>query len=305
MKTGGTVSLRDLVSEAEVILRSGNCSCSEDPRREATTLLEAAVGATRVDILVRPDLTADAEGVARYMEMIDRRSKGVPLQLLVGKTGFHDIVLRVERGVFIPRPETEVLVELALGAIRERLSSSTEPIRVLDLCTGTGAVAIAVAASVRDSTDSRVSIHAGDLNSRAVRLARTNAQESEVADLVEVRRSDLFSAFKDLLGTVDVLTANPPYIDPKERDTLPPEVKNADPKEALFDPAGGTGFHQRIAEQAREFLQPGGWLLFEIGEAQGPEVRDQLEMLGFVDAEVLPDFAERNRIVRARWMGQE
>jgi release factor glutamine methyltransferase len=104
---------------------------------------------------------------------------------------------------------------------------------------------------------------------------------------------------------VDVLTANPPYIDPKERDTLPPEVKNADPTEALFDPAGGTGFHQRIAEQAREFLQPGGWLLFEIGEAQGPEVRDQLEMLGFVDAEVLPDFAERNRIVRARWMGQE
>jgi release factor glutamine methyltransferase len=131
-----------------------------------------------------------------------------------------------------------------------------------------------------------------------VRLARRNAERNGVT--VDVRRSDLFSAFADLEGSVDVLVANPPYIAPEERGTLPVEVRLGDPEEALFDPEGGTGFHRRIADRGRDFLRPGGTIALEIGERQGDEVRARLEELGYRDVAVLPDLAGRCRVVRGR-----
>jgi release factor glutamine methyltransferase len=206
----------------------------------------------------------------------------------------------VAPGVFIPRPETELLVEEAGGWISERLArhgaDDAEPLRVLDLCTGTGAVAVALARRFR--SDPRVELHAGDWSLRAVYLARRNAGRNDVR--VAVRRSDLFSAFADLEGAVDVVVANPPYVAPHEEESLPVEVRMGDPAAAVFDPEGGTGFHRRIAARAHAFLRPGGLLAMEIGERQGAEVTATLRGAAYEDVTVRRDLAGRDRVVRGR-----
>jgi release factor glutamine methyltransferase len=188
-------------------------------------------------------------------------------------------------------------MEESIRELSGRLAADRDSgITVLDLCTGTGAVAVALAHRFRK--EPRVRVHAGDWSLRAVRLARRNSERNGVA--LDVRRSDLFSAFADLEGRVDVLVANPPYLAPEERGMLPVEVRLGDPEEALFDPEGGTGFHRRIAERGRAFLRPGGTIALEIGERQGDEVRARLEELGYRDVTVLPDLAGRCRVVRGR-----
>jgi release factor glutamine methyltransferase len=131
-----------------------------------------------------------------------------------------------------------------------------------------------------------------------MRLARQNAVRNRVE--VDVRRSDLFSAFADLEGRVDVLTANPPYIAPAERDSLPLEVLLGDPEDALFDPEGGTGFHARLAARGADFLRPGGLLAMEIGADQGPAVVALAAAAGLAGARVMRDLAGRDRIVTGR-----
>lgn len=291
-------TLRELVEAGAGELRWSEGCARENPRREASLLLQAAVGLDRAQIVVHGDQAAAPGEAARYWDLVRHRARGLPLQLLLGETGFHDVTLSVEPGVFIPRPETELLVE-EIGRDVDARFRGEDPdrgIAVLDLCTGTGAVAVAIARRFRD--DVRVRVFAGDWNVRAVHLARRNAERNGTA--VDVRRSDLFSAFADLEGRVDALVANPPYISLEERETLPLEVRLGDPADALFDPDGGTGFHRRIAVRGLDFLRPGGMLALEIGERQGPEVAALLEGSGYRDVAVLKDLAGRDRIVRGR-----
>lgn len=291
-------TLRELVEAGAGELRWAEGCARDNPRREASLLLQAAVGLDRSQIVVRGDQAAAPGEAARYWDLVRRRARGLPLQLLIGETGFHDVILSVEPGVFIPRPETELLVEETERDVAAllRADDSDRRVVVMDLCTGTGAVAVAVAWRFRP--EPRVRVHAGDWSLRAVHLARRNARRNGLT--VDVRRSDLFSAFADLEGAVDALVANPPYISPEERDTLPVEVRLGDPEDALFDPDGGTGFHRRIASRGRDFLRPGGTIALEIGERQGAEVREMLEDLGYLEVAVLRDLAGRERVVRGR-----
>ncbi|MBZ0269543.1 peptide chain release factor N(5)-glutamine methyltransferase, partial [bacterium] len=213
---------------------------------------------------------------------------------LTGQREFWSLRLAVTEATLVPRPQTELLVELALVCI-----DADGRRDVLDLGTGSGAIAVAVAAAMRD--EGCVSVHAGDWSARAVRAARDNARDNRVD--VDVRRSNLFSAFADLEGRVDVLVSNPPYIAQSEAESLPLEVRLGDPKEALFDPDGGTGFHHRIAERGRIFLRPGGMLVLEIGETQGEVVHAILEGLGYEAVVTLPDLTGRDRFVRGRAAG--
>ncbi len=295
---------RQLLDAGAHRLREAEGGAREDPRREATLLLQAAVGADRTRLLTDADEAVAYPDVARFWEMVGERSRGVPLSLIVGETSFHEIELFVEAGVFIPRPETELLVEEGRRALHAAMALRPGPgpaggprrMTLLDLCTGTGAVAIATAAAFRYRPD--VSVYGGDWNPRAVRLARRNAARNDLSDRVDVRRSDLFSAFADLEGKVDVLLSNPPYIAPAEADSLPLEVRVGDPAEALYDPDGGTGFHSRIARRGLDFLRPGGTLAMEMGETQGDELRGRLEGLGYEEVRVLRDLAGRERFVR-------
>lgn len=298
--TASDCTYRQLLDRGTARLRDARGAAREDPRGEARRLLAAAAGLHGAELVLHADDVAPRRAKARFLALLDRRAAGVPLQLLAGETGFHDVVLSVEEGVFVPRPETELLVEEVrhvLAARRRR--GAAEPSRVLDLCTGTGAVAVAVAAAERANPGR---VHAGDVDPHAVRLAAGNATRCGVT--VDVRRSDLFAAFGDLAGTVDVVVSNPPYIAPEEMERLPVEVRGFDPPRALFDPDGGTGFHRRLAGEARRFLRPGGTLLLEIGETQGGAVLGILADAGYRDLCVLPDLTGRDRIVRGVWPGE-
>jgi release factor glutamine methyltransferase len=280
-----------LLDEGAAGLRAGRSSARLDPRREAGILLRAASGLDAAALVVHAGEAADPQAAARFSTWVESRAQGVPLQHLLGETGFHGVTLRVEPGVFIPRPETELLVDLVLADIASRPPGTT----VLDLCTGSGSVAVAVAAAAPAAR-----LYAGDIDPAAVALARRNAAANGVAAFIDVRESDLAAAFADLEGRVDVLTANPPYIDPALADSLPVEVRFGDPPRALFDPEGGVGFHRRIAREGRRLLRAGGAIFLEIGEDQGVKARRILADEGYGAIRIVPDLAGRDRVACGR-----
>ena len=221
-------------------------------------------------------------------ELVRRRLAGEPLQYVLGTAAFRRIELKVGPGVFIPRPETELVVERAMARLPERGT-------LVDVCTGSGAIALAVA---DERPDARVA--ASELSPAALQWATSNRDSLGLN--VEVLHGDLFEPLpRDLAGRVDVVVSNPPYVDPGERASLPRDVVGHEPPEALFAPATGTSVIERIAAGAGNWLEPGGWLVLEIGETQGEAVREILRACGFADVDIAPDLAGRDRIAEGRW----
>ncbi len=226
----------------------------------------------------------DAATARAFGKALCQRCAGTPLQHLTGEQRFLDLTLAVEPGVFVPRPETEVLAVAAADA----LDGVREPI-VVDVGTGTGAIALAVSSRRPDAR-----VIATDVAPAAVRLATSNA--ARLGLTVDVREGDLLEPVPDdLRGRVDLVVSNPPYLDASDYPDLPVEVR-ADPVEALI---GGTELHRRLCEEVPAWLRHGGWLIVEIGDAQGAEVRTLFEAWAD-DVEILPDLAGRERIVRGR-----
>lgn len=255
----------------------------ESPRTEAEVLLMHVLGTDRAGLYARAG-GLDAAAARRYGRALCRRCSGVPLQHLTGEQPFLGLPLAVEEGVFVPRPETEVVVLRALEAIE----GVRAPV-VVDVGTGTGAIALGVKARRPDAR-----VLATDASDRAVLLARRNADRLGLP--VEVLTGDLLGPLPEALrGRVDLVVSNPPYVGRDEYDALPPEVRR-DPSDALV---GGTSVHGRLAGAAPGWLRPGGWLVVEIGAGQGKEVRDLLTP-AFEEVEVLPDLAGRDRVVRGR-----
>jgi release factor glutamine methyltransferase len=274
----------DVVRRATVYLdRHGVGS----PRTSAEILLMEVLGTDRAALYARNDGLTTAESKA-YGRALCQRCAGTPLQHLTGHQPFRGIDLVVRPGVFVPRPETEVLVEAALSLV----AGAESPV-VVDVGTGTGAVALAIADERRDAR-----VWATDLSPEAVRLAGENAER--LALDVTVLEADLLGGLPDgLRGSVDLVVSNPPYVHEADAAGLTDEVL-ADPGLALF---GGMDIHRRIAEAAGDWLRPGGAVAVEIGAGQGPEVRGIFEGAGYERVEVLPDLAMRDRIVTARSPG--
>jgi release factor glutamine methyltransferase len=255
----------------------------ESPMETAETLLMRLLGTDRAGLYRRTE-GLDTATARLYGRALCQRCTGVPLQYLTGEQQFMDLSLSVTPGVFVPRPETEVLVEVALAAI-EDISSPV----VVDVGTGTGAVALAVK---RHRPEAEV--WATDVSDAAVALARGNAERLGLD--VDVRKGDLMGPLpEDLMGRFDLLVSNPPYVTLEEYEDLPDEVKT-EPIEALV---GGTDVHARLVDAAARWLSPGGWLVMEIGADQGRDVTTLMDG-AFVDVRVLPDLAARDRIVRGR-----
>ncbi|MFM8944496.1 MAG: peptide chain release factor N(5)-glutamine methyltransferase [Actinomycetota bacterium] len=251
------------------------------PRATAEILLADLLRTDRVGLYTRAErLTPDQ--ARDFGRALCRRCEGVPLQHLTGEQAFRGIVVAVRPGVFVPRPETEVVVETALAAIAD----VAEPL-VVDVCTGTGVIALAIAS---ERPDARVL--AVDRSPAAAALARENAERLGLE--VEVLEGDLLAPLPDdLRGTVDLVVSNPPYVRPDEVDALPADVL-ADPMEALV---GDLALTERLARGAREALRQGGTFIVEIGEAQADEVRGVLA--GFRDVRVERDLVGRDRVVVA------
>ena len=255
----------------------------ESPRRSAEILMMHVLGADRAGLFTRTEglTTTEARAFGRALCL---RCTGVPVQHLTGSQSFRGLELAVGPGAFVPRPETEILVDVALDAVKH-----VERPLVVDVGTGTGAVAL----SIKDER-SDAEVFATELSPEAASLARENAAQTGVS--VFVFEGDLLSPLPpDLRGTVDLVVSNPPYVTPEQLRSLPAEVRS-DPELALV---GGTGFHRRLADESPGWLRPGGALVVEVGADQGSEVRTMFEER-LEDVRVLPDLAGRDRVVAGR-----
>jgi release factor glutamine methyltransferase len=257
-----------------------------EARFEAELLLMHALACDRAWLFAHPDALPGAEALARFEALLVRRANGEPLAYLTGRRGFWSLDLDVSPAVLIPRPDTELLVELAL----EKLAGCTRP-RVLDLGTGSGAIALAIAA---ERPDARVL--ATDASREALAVARSNARRHGL-EHVELRHGDWWQTVAG--ERFDLVVSNPPYVaedDPHlDRGDLPHE-----PRAALVSGADGLDALRIIAARAAAHLLPGGWLLLEHGHAQGEAVRALLRTAGLADIATRCDVEGRERASLAR-----
>ncbi len=255
----------------------------ESPRANAEALLMHVLGTTRAGLYARRDGLTTAEA-RMFGRALCQRCRGTPLQHLTGEQQFRRLTLEVRPGVFVPRPETEVLV----GAALEALGPVEDPV-VVDVGTGTGAIALAIKDERPDAE-----VFATDISPEAVELARRNAARLGLD--VRVLQGDLLAPLpEELRGWVDLVISNPPYVTPAEYEDLPEDVK-ADPELALV---GGPEIYERLAAESLRWLRDGGVLAVEIGAGRGRGVAETLRR-SFMDVKVLLDLAGRERVVLGR-----
>jgi release factor glutamine methyltransferase len=259
----------------------------DSPRLTAELLMAESLGCDRVRLYIDFERPLNKDELARYRAMVERRASGEPTYYLTGRREFYGRSFRVDPRVLVPRPETEHLVEAAL----ERLpADATGP--VLDLCTGSGCIGLTLAAERRG-----LQVVATDLSAGALEVARTNAAALGVEGRVELLQGDLYAPVAG--RRFAMIVSNPPYVPSAEIDGLSAEVKR-EPRGALDGGADGLDFVRRIAAGTREALEPGGWLLLEIGDGQGAATVAILEGAGLVQAEARPDLAGLDRLALAR-----
>ena len=266
----------------------------DNPRGDAEALLGKVLNLPRIQLYLQHDRPMKPDEIAGYRGYLSRRVQHEPLQLLLGSVEFLDTVIHVAPGLLIPRPETEELAELAVTSARE--SSALTHLRILDLGTGTGCIAIAIATHV-----STARVDAIDIDFEAVKCATANAKLNNVTDRVQVLTADLFSPrfLSQVQPPYDMIVSNPPYVAENEFDTLPPEVKHHESRHALAAGPDGLDYYRRIADLIPALLNPGGKLLLEIGESQGTAVRDLFSKAALAVA-VHKDLSGRDRFVIAR-----
>ena len=286
--------MRQLVDGATAVLTEAGVP---SPRHDALALAAYALGLPHLELALAPPVTAEL--VAELTELLERRRRREPLQQIVGYTVFRYVTLRMAPGVFVPRPETEVVAGAAIEEVARLVREGQERPLVVDLCCGSGAIA----ASVDVETPARVV--AVDASPEAVRLTRANLGAVGKApmrvELGDVRDPALLG---DLDASVAVLVANPPYIPP---DAVPidPEVRDHDPDLALYGGgADGLTLPAAVVRAAVRLLRPGGLLVMEHADTQGEGARALAERAGaFTDIATATDLTGRDRYLRARRPG--
>ena len=260
------------------------------PRRTAEWIVEEVTGAARAALYARPDATASSDARMRAETMLARRIAGEPIQYVLGHTDFYGLRLRVTPDVLIPRPETEEVVEAALQRLQDRPAPW-----VLDVGTGSGAIALAIKAQRPDAE-----VFAVDVSGPALGVARLNAEQLGHPVLF-IEADALRPAFADAVPpTFDLVISNPPYVPDAERATMQREVVDHEPEEALFvSDADPLSPYRALAGHALRLLRPGGTLVVETHAHHGPDVAALFATAGLSDAVCLPDLAGRPRIAIA------
>lgn len=284
-----TLTWRQLRDESVAVLADAGV---DDPLQELRWIAERASGRTSAEQVVALDEPVTEREATFVDHMVRRRASGEPLQYVLGRWGFRTLDLLVDRRVLIPRPETEVVAGLAIDV----LASLARPAVAVDLGTGSGAIALSLAAERWP----HIEVWATDASADALAVARANlAGLGRRAAVVRLVEGDWFAALPaELEGRVDVVVANPPYVAVGE--ALPPEVAEWEPTGALLSGADGLDDLRRIVAGAPRWLAPGGALVCEIGEAQGAAVRALADAAGLSDVTIAGDLAGRDRAVVAR-----
>ena len=283
-------TLRDVVQAAAQRLAAAG---ADAPRLSAELCAAHALGLDRVGLLTgaeRPLTEAETEAVAA---LVARREAGEPAAYILGRKEFYSLDLAVGPGVLVPRPESELLVDMALEAF-----GAEADIRAADLGTGSGALAVALAVH-----RPRARVLALDASAEALAWAEGNVARHGVQDRVRLVRADFTEPLVPTLaqaGSLDLVLANPPYVSEAEYAELDPGVRDFEPRAALLGPEEGLWHLRRLAPHAGAALRPGGLLLVEIGWTQGDAAKDVLAAAGYVDARIYRDLAGRPRVACGR-----
>ena len=257
-----------------------------EAKLDARLLLEYACGTDHSTLYAHPDREVSDSEQQKYNEFLSRREKREPVAYILGKWDFMGLSFNVSKDVLIPEQDTEVLVEEALRYCEDKM-------RILDLCTGSGCIAL----SLLNYTNETTAV-CTDISEAALNMAKENADSLGFSERAEFIKTDLFP--EKNIGKFDVIVSNPPYIETEVIETLAPEVKDYEPKLALDGSADGLEFYRRIVAGAGEFLFSSGYLIMEIGYDQAEAVKALLTENGnYHDIEVIKDYAGNDRVIRA------
>jgi release factor glutamine methyltransferase len=257
----------------------------DSPAIDARLLLEAAAGASRLDILTDPYRAVSDDQRRAYDAMIERRLRREPVSRILGRKGFWKIMLNVTPDVLSPRPDTETIMDVALLAFAPH-----ERFNVIDLGTGSGAILLALLTERTAATGVGT-----DISSEALAVARENAANLDLNARATFLRTEWAAGFAD--HSFDLVVSNPPYIPTDHIAGLDPEVREHDPHLALDGGPDGLQAYRDLAPEVMRILKPGGTFAVEIGWDQGPQVKALFEEAGFADVRVVKDLANRDRVV--------
>ena len=264
-------NIKEVLLEARESLNENNID-----EREARLLLAFSLGITKEELMIKESCTL--REYDKFMKVLNKRIAGIPYAYIVGHKEFMKLDFEVNKNVLIPREDTEILVQEVLKMNRKR---------VLDMCTGSGCIAISVAKYLDGAI-----VDAVDISERALTIAKVNAKKNDV--VVNFIKSNLFDEIDE---KYDVIVSNPPYIKTEELDSLQIEVKN-EPVKALDGGKTGLFFYKKIIKEAPNYLKRDGVLIFEIGYDQAKDVKKLMEKNGFKNIEIIKDLSEKDRVVK-------
>jgi release factor glutamine methyltransferase len=266
----------------------------DSPRLSAELLLSCVLAMKRIELYTQFDKAVDKQQLDRLHELVERAGRNEPVAYLTGKTEFYSLELNITPDCMIPRPETELLVERAIEFLRTRPGKQF----VCDLCTGCGCIAVAIAKNSPEAT-----IIATDISDTALNIAAGNVEKHQLKDRIRLLCGDLFDAFVPPLDVdkFDLIVCNPPYVSAAEFEKLDKNIKDYEPRLALFAGDDGLDVYRRIIDKADQFLRPDGALMLEIGFTQGRAIKELLEQAGtFTEIKIEKDHHDNDRIAIAR-----
>jgi release factor glutamine methyltransferase len=259
------------------------------PRLNAELLMMFVLGCDRAYLFAHPERPLTPEEDSRYQEVIKERARGCPTQYITGHQEFWGLDLIVTPSVLIPRPETEHVIEAVLGLARAHYPDGK--LRIIDIGTGSGCIALALATELRCAE-----IHACDISEEALEIACINATRLGLEQRVQFRQSDLLGAYQG--GQFDFVVSNPPYVGESEADKVQKQVREFEPKIAVFSGVEGMDIYKRLIPQAYAVLKPGGWFVTEIGYSIEDQVKQCLA--GWSEIQTKADLQGIPRVVVAR-----
>ena len=262
----------------------------DSPRLDAELLLAEVLGLSRTQLYMNHDRPMSDPEVDAFRELVKRRGQREPVAYILGRRDFWTLTLDVTPDVLIPRPDTERLVELVLAWVG---SDRSRELRIVDVGTGSGCIALALASELPAAT-----VVAIDTSDAALEIARCNAEKNDLRERVKFVSGDLLSPLAGREAAVDVVVSNPPYVTDGEYSELDPDVREFEPRLALTSGADGLNAIRRIVPDAHRILRPGGLLAIEIGSGQGPSARSVVERR-FGSARVEQDYGGHDRVVLA------
>ncbi|HOQ75565.1 MAG TPA: peptide chain release factor N(5)-glutamine methyltransferase [Thermoclostridium sp.] len=289
-----------LLNEATMMLKQAQI---EDPAFEAGLILSWAVNKPRAFIYAHPEMELDPPEIRRFMELVERRSRGEPFQYITGECEFMSLRFKVNPGVLVPRSDTELLAEAALfslGCDQPFIDPSLYRVsnqgirRVLDIGTGSGCLAVSVARYAP-----YVTVDALDISEEALETARQNAELNSVSGAIRFIRADFLNDSGFTGCKYDLIISNPPYIPRDDKTGLMPAVEKYEPSQALFADDGGLIFYKRLARLSPEILAENGVILVECGFNQSAGVRDIFQGHG-METMSLKDLSGTERVIAAR-----